>query len=95
MLNELPSVRPEIPLTIAGLGIIFYSRYAVAGIGEGEDYFSTGFQNPAQVAARAMRGDMQDAEFKLRLRHEVRDVEVCFRDLYDLMDWTAAQHPRS
>jgi hypothetical protein len=112
MSNEL--LRQEIPLTIAGLGIIFYSPFAVAGIGEGEDYFSTTFQNPAQVAAHAMKGDiatfctgsggdfrlavyggrldddgLQEADFKLRLCLEVRDGDVYFRDLYDLMDWTA------
>jgi hypothetical protein len=110
----MPGIRHEIPLTIAGLGIIFYSHFAVAGIGEGEDYFSTTFQNPAEVAAHAMRGDiamfctgsagdfrlvvydgrldddgLQEAEFKLRLCLEVRDSDVCFRDCYDLMDWTA------
>jgi hypothetical protein len=32
---------------------------------------------------------LQDAEFKLRLCLEVRDGTVCFRDVYDLMEWTA------
>jgi hypothetical protein len=97
---------------------MFYSPFAVAGIEEGEDYFSSTFQNPANVAAHAMRGDIStfctgsggdfrlvvydgklddtgllDAEFKLRLCLEVRDGDVCFRDLYDLMDWTAACPP--
>jgi len=104
----------EILLSTAGLGIIFYSPFGVASIGEGEDYFSTTFHNPDEVAVHVMRGDiatfctgsegdfklvvydgrlddhgLQAAEFKLRLCLEVRGGEVCFRDLYDLMDWTA------
>jgi hypothetical protein len=107
-------MRHEIPISITGLGIIFYSPFAVAGIGEGEDYFSSTFQNPANVAAHAMRGDIStfctgsggdfslvaydgtldddgllNAEFQLRLCLEVRGCDVCFRDVYDLMDWAA------
>jgi hypothetical protein len=103
----------EILLSITGPGIIIYSPFAVADIVEGEDYFSSSFQNPANVAVHAMRGDISTfctgcggdfrlvvfdgklvdndllgAEFKLRLCLEVRDGDVCFRDVYDLMDWT-------
>jgi hypothetical protein len=35
-------MRHEIPISITGLGIIFYSPFAVAGIGEGEDYCGAG-----------------------------------------------------
>lgn len=105
-------MKHELLLTTAGLGIIFYSPFAVAGIEEGEDYFSNSFQKPNEVAAHAMKGDIatfctgssgdfklvvydgrldddvvQVAEFKIRLCLEVRGSEVCFRDLYDLMDW--------
>jgi hypothetical protein len=104
----------EIPLLISGLGIMFYSPFAVAGIAEGEDYFSTKFEAYEKVTAHAMRGDisafctgspgdfrlvvydgkldddgLQNAKFKLRLCLEVRDGEVCFRDVYELLDWTA------
>lgn len=105
-------MRHKILLSTAGLGIFFYSPFAVAHIHEGEDYFSTSFQNPSKVADHAMKGDIatfctgsggdfqlvvydgnmdddgvQAAEFSVRLCLEVRGSEVCFRDLYDLMDW--------
>jgi len=51
-------MKQDILLSTAGLGIIFYSPFAVAGIREGEDYFSASFANPAEVAAHAMRGDI-------------------------------------
>lgn len=104
----------EILLSTTGLGIIFYSAFGVAGIKEGEDFFSTTFQHPDEVADHVIRGDiatfctgsggnfklvvydgrlddqgLQEAEFKLRLCLEIRGGEVYFRDLYDLMDWTA------
>lgn len=107
-------MRHEIPISIAGLGIIIYSPFAVAFICEGEDYFSSTFHDPANVAAHAMRGDILTfctgsgsdfrlvvydglldevrlllSEFKLRLCLDVRGGQVCFRDLYDLLDWTA------
>lgn len=31
--------------------------------------------------------DLDSFEFKLRLGIEIRDGRICFRDLYDLMDW--------
>jgi hypothetical protein len=33
-------------------------------------------------------GDVQAADFKLRLGLWVRDGTICLRDLYDLMDWS-------
>ena len=105
-------MKHEILLSTAGLGIVFYSPFAVASIHEGDDYFSASFANPAEVAAHATNGNiatfctgsggdfrlvvydgrldddaLRTAEFKIRLCLEVRGTEVCFRDMYDLMDW--------
>ncbi len=51
-------MKHELLLSTAGLGIVFYSPFAVAGIEEGEDYFSNSFQKPNEVAAHAMKGDI-------------------------------------
>jgi hypothetical protein len=106
-------MRQEIRLSIAGLGIIFYSPFAVQHIEEGEDYLSAHFQDPNDVAkhVRACEistfctgtpGDfklviddgnldtvaLNQAEFRVRLGLEVREGQVCFRDLYELMEWS-------
>jgi hypothetical protein len=107
-------MRENVKLVTAGVGIIIYSPFAMAGVREGEDYLTTAFTNPAQVAQHLSRCDVaafctgsggdyelvisdgsldevavSEAAFKVRLGLEVRDGEVCFRDLYDLMDWSA------
>jgi hypothetical protein len=104
----------KLTLSIAGLGIIFYSPYAVEGIAEGANYLSEHFVDPKDVAAHVMAGNISAfctgtsgdfellirdegldfsavdaAEFKIRLGLRVRGGVVYFRDLYDLMDWTA------
>jgi hypothetical protein len=43
-------MRLELHPYIAGLGIIFYSPFAVAHINPGSDYLRTSFWNPADVA---------------------------------------------
>ena len=103
-----------IEITIVGMGIIFYSPFAVARIPVGKNYLATSFTDPKAVAAHVTRGDisafctgsggdfelivydgeldslgLRAAQFKARLALEVRGGAVCFRDLYDLMDWTA------
>jgi hypothetical protein len=43
-------MRQEIRLSIAGLGIIFYSPFAVQHIRDGEDYLTASFRDPDDVA---------------------------------------------
>jgi hypothetical protein len=43
-------MRTVVDLDIAGLGIIMYSPFAVEHIGEGQDYLSSRFWSPADVA---------------------------------------------
>lgn len=106
-------MRYPINLSIAGLGIIFYSPFAVTHIQEGDDYLKRSFWEPEDVARHVNQchiaalgtgspGDfrlilydgnlkntaVEEAEFKARLGLEVREQTVCFRDLYDLMDWS-------
>lgn len=45
-----------IQLNITGLGIIMYSDFAVSEIAEGEDYFSSCYQLPEQVAKHIHQG---------------------------------------
>ena len=104
----------ELDLDIAGLGIVFYSPFAVAHIAEEEDFLSAHFMNPGDVAQYVNActisaiGTGTSGEFQIRLYEgappsdpdlesaavirlglEVRDTKICFRDLYDLMEWTA------
>ena len=105
----------ELKLDIAGLGIVFYSPFAVADIAEGSDFLSEHFWDPADVAryVNACRlsaiGTGTPGLFRIRLHEgtppgdidlqsvaairlglEVRDTAICFRDLYDLMEWSAS-----
>lgn len=100
-------------MEIAGLGIICYSPFAAGQLRAGQDYLTTSFTRPEDVAAHVLRGDitafctgssghfelvvsdepldsaaLQGAAFKVRLCLEVRDSQVCFRDLYDLLRWS-------
>ena len=53
--------------------------------------FCTGSGGDFQLVVHDSRLDddaVQAAEFKIRLCLEVRGSEVCFRDVYDLMDWS-------
>lgn len=102
----------EILLTIAGLGIIFYSPKFAEHIKEGEDYLSSSYTTEEQVQAHIQQGTivgfgtgspgifrlkfhsgypdnskLEQAPFKLRLGLRCEGTRVCFRDLYDLMDW--------
>jgi hypothetical protein len=111
---EFCAMRTVIDLDIAGLGIIFYSPFAVAHIGEGQDYLSQHYTSPADVARHVEAcgltgfgtgspgrfrllvydGDLEAAAFDaaeraIRLGVEVRDAQLCVRDLYDLMTWTS------
>ncbi|MCP4784402.1 MAG: hypothetical protein GY878_12700 [Fuerstiella sp.] len=104
----------QIDITIAGLGIIFYSPFAVAHIKDGSDYLESDFWDPARVAEHVMdcqlsafgtgspgtyhirlfdghysETEINDAMAAIRLGVEIRDGTLCFRDLYDLMDWQA------
>lgn len=106
-------MRQCIRMEIAGLGIICYSPFAAAQLRAGQDYLTTSFTRPEDVAAHVLRGDisafctgspghfelvvsdepldsaaLQGAAFKVRLCLEVRDSQVCFRDLYDLLRWS-------
>jgi hypothetical protein len=99
-------------LDIDGLGIIFYSPFAVSHIAVGEDYLQRSFVESEDIvrhvnactlsafgtggpgkyeliidAGDADRDAWDRAQFKLELGLEVRDGVVCFRDLYDLLDW--------
>ena len=47
-------MRQEISLSIAGLGIVFYSPFAVEHIQEGEDYLTASFRDPEVVARHVM-----------------------------------------
>lgn len=103
----------SLQLQIAGLGIVFYSPFAVGHIEEGEAYLESHFWNPNDVAEhvngcrisafgtgspgeyllRLYDGPLdedavQAAKGRGRLGIEVRDGLLCFRDLYDLMNWT-------
>ena len=51
-------MKRTVSLSIAGLGIVLYSPFAVAGIGEGDDYLSSDFWEAEAVAAHVMRGDI-------------------------------------
>lgn len=105
-------MKQDIHLEIAGLGLILYSPFAAAHIQPGQDYLSSHFMTPEDVAAhvtdcglsaigtgspgsyllRFSEGtypsrEISDAEVAIRLGIEVRDNTLCFRDLYDLLDW--------
>jgi hypothetical protein len=45
-----------IDLDISGFGLIFYSPFAAADIGEGEDYLESCFGNPSEVEKQALEG---------------------------------------
>lgn len=104
----------QIDISIAGLGVIFYSPFAVAHIEDGTDYLASNFWEPTRVAEHVMgcqlsafgtgspgtfqirlfdgkypATEINDALAAIRLGIEVRDSTLCFRDLYDLMDWQA------
>lgn len=105
-------MKHELDISIAGLGIIIYSPFAVAHISEGSDYFSLHFLDPQMVAEHIMACRLsavstgspgnfrlsifdgqypdqavKDAMAAVRLGIEIQNNEICFRDLYDLMDW--------
>jgi len=105
----------EIKIEIAGLGIIFYSPFAVAHIADGTNFLSSSFWKPDEVAKyvnqcripafctgspgtyklRIFDGPYPDSIIEtsartIRLGIEVRDLSICFRDLYDLMDWRSS-----
>jgi hypothetical protein len=52
MSSDIATVR----LPLQGLGLILYSPFAAAHIGNGEDYFQTHFLLPQDVAAHVNRG---------------------------------------
>src|SRR5512135_2592415 len=109
--TDLGTVR----LDIQGIGIILYSPFAVAHIGEGEDYLSRHYSDVNGVAPHIRDGTivgfgtgspgtftlqfyagypeskaLTSLEFKLRLGVQIKDRTLCVRDLYDLLQWTAA-----
>jgi hypothetical protein len=105
-------MKQELKLEIAGLGIVFYSPFAVADIPKGSDFLSQHFMKPQDVASfvnactisaigtgspgsyllRLFDGPYPNELEKvsratIRLGIEVRDGSLCFRDLYDFMEW--------
>lgn len=50
------NIEKTIDLDISGFGLIFYSPFAALGIGEGEDYLESGFENPSEVEKQALEG---------------------------------------
>jgi len=107
-----------IKLEIQGIGIIFYSPFAVANIKEGEDYLSRHYADADQVGPHIRDGTivgfgtgspgtfalqffagypdpetLASLESRLRLGIRIRDKTLCVRDLYDLLQWTAACPP--
>lgn len=46
----------QIRLNIAGMGVIFYSPFAVSKIAEEEDYLESSFEDPMQVKEQALQG---------------------------------------
>lgn len=46
----------EITIDISGLGIILYSDFAVSHINKSDDYFSSNYQSPQQVAQHVREG---------------------------------------
>jgi hypothetical protein len=107
-------MQQKIELVTRGIGIVFYSPFAMEGVPDGEDYFVSSFSKPADVAARLTScafgafsvgeagrfelviddGELDaqavnGARFKLRFVLEVRDGVICFRDINDLMVWSA------
>jgi hypothetical protein len=52
------SLNIDMPIVIDGMGIVFYSDKATEHIKEGEDYLSTKYSKPEQVAEHIRRGDI-------------------------------------
>jgi len=80
--HKIPPVDQQINISIAGLGIIFYSPFAVTHISDGEDYLESHFWDPEMVAQHVMEcqisafGTGSPGEYQIRLIDGVRPDET-------------------
>lgn len=51
-------INEDIKIFIEGMGIVFYSDYAVKDIKEGEDFFKNEYENPYSVGKHIRKGDI-------------------------------------
>jgi len=76
------SLNIDMPISIDGMGIVFYSDKATEDIKEGEDYLSTEYFKPEQVAGHIRKGDIvgfctgSSGDYMLKFRSGYPDEDL-------------------